>query len=181
MPSPEIVRESNRHDNPERLSAQTPRKPSASHLKTEEPYRSRVMVLERGDLFFLYRPDVEELTPEGLLDVRRFYMVHHPQGRDLFRLIAIGKKKLPEPGNGGQRHWSFVDGVFATPEELRGAAAGISGSMTPREDILPAGEGVYALVLHGNHTHLLYALELPEKPVQGSGSKRIVRPFTRMP
>jgi hypothetical protein len=127
-------------------------------------HRSRVMVLERGDLFFLYRPDVEELTPEGLLDVRRFYMVHHPQGRDLFRLIAIGKKKLPEPGNGGQRHWSFVDGVFATPEELRGAAAGISGSMAPREDILPAGEGVYALVLHGNHTHLLYALELPEKP-----------------
>jgi hypothetical protein len=32
MPSPEIVRESNRHDNPERLSAQTTRKPSTSHF-----------------------------------------------------------------------------------------------------------------------------------------------------
>jgi hypothetical protein len=28
----------------------------------------------------------------------------------------------------------------------------------------PAGEGVYALVRHGDHTHLTFALELPEKP-----------------
>src|SRR5512135_828873 len=39
MPSPETIWESNRHDNPERLSAQTPRKPSASHFRTEEPKR----------------------------------------------------------------------------------------------------------------------------------------------
>jgi hypothetical protein len=36
MPSPETVWESNRHDNPGRLLAQTPRKPSASHFRTEE-------------------------------------------------------------------------------------------------------------------------------------------------
>ena len=28
----------------------------------------------------------------------------------------------------------------------------------------PAGEGVYALARHGNHTHLLYSLELPVEP-----------------
>lgn len=27
-----------------------------------------------------------------------------------------------------------------------------------------AGEGIYAIARHGNHTHLLYALELPEEP-----------------
>ena len=32
------------------------------------------------------------------------------------------------------------------------------------ENLRPAGEGVYALVLHGNHTHLAYVLELPPAP-----------------
>src|SRR5207245_1606336 len=100
----------------------------------------------------------------SLLDVRRFYLVMHPQGTDRFRLIAVGKKKLPDSGQVAERHWGFVDGVFATPDELRAAASGVSGSMSIRENILPAGEGVYALVLHGNHTHLIYALALPTKP-----------------
>src|SRR4051812_48918469 len=42
MPPPEIVRESNRHHNPERRSDQTPTIPSASHFRTEEPKRGRV-------------------------------------------------------------------------------------------------------------------------------------------
>ena len=32
------------------------------------------------------------------------------------------------------------------------------------ENLRPAGEGVYALILHGNHTHLVYVLELPPLP-----------------
>ncbi|MFW6202585.1 MAG: hypothetical protein ACOC8B_08400, partial [Gemmatimonadota bacterium] len=28
----------------------------------------------------------------------------------------------------------------------------------------PAGEGVYAIARHGDHTHLVYILELPEQP-----------------
>jgi len=37
----------------------------------------------------------------------------------------------------------------------------------------PAGEGVYALARHGNHTHLLYALELPEEPDEVQRELRI--------
>jgi hypothetical protein len=126
-------------------------------------HQSNVRVLERGGLFFLYRPQVDALAPGGLLDVRRFYMVLHPQGQERFRLIAIGKKKLPGPDPGEERHWGFVDGVFGTPDELRKAAAGLPGTMSmPGENILPAGEGMYALLLHGNHTHLAYVLELPQ-------------------
>jgi hypothetical protein len=126
---------------------------------------SRIKILERGDIFFLFRPTVDEFAPEGLLDVRRFYMVLHPQGEERFRLIAIGKKKLPGSDEGGQRRWGFVDGVFRTAEELKEAASGLSGSMRPgAENIRPVGEGVYAIVLHGNHTHLAYVLELPPKP-----------------
>jgi len=127
--------------------------------------RSKIKVLERGDLFYLYRPSVEEFAPEGLMDVRRFYMVLHPDGHERFRLIAIGKKKLPGVDSEVQRHWGFVDGVFLTPDELLKAAAGIPGSMeSTAERTLPAGEGVYALILHGNHTHLAYVLELPSTP-----------------
>ncbi len=124
--------------------------------------RGIVRVLERGEIFFLYRPNVEGYEPGSLLEVRRFYMVLRPQGQERFRLIAIGKKKLPGVDEAGQRHWGFVDGVFRTPEELRRAAAGIPALAGPRgESLRPAGEGVYVLVLHGNHTHLAYVLELP--------------------
>jgi len=121
--------------------------------------------LERGDLFFLYRPSEDRYEPGGLLDVRRFYMVLHPQDQDRFRLIAIGKKKLPVLGENAQRHWGFLDGVFSTPDHLRQAAAGIPTLEGPGgENLRSAGEGVYALVLHGNHTHLAYVLELPLRP-----------------
>jgi hypothetical protein len=127
--------------------------------------RSKINVLERGDLYYLYRPHVEEYAPGGLLDVRRFYMVLHPEGRDRFRLIAIGKKRLPGEQDEVERHWGFVDGVFRTPDELLRAAAGIPGSMVPEGAYpLAAGEGVYALLLHGNHTHLAYVLALPPTP-----------------
>jgi hypothetical protein len=131
---------------------------------TIEP-RSRIKVLERGDLFYLYRPSVDDFAPGGLMDVRRFYMVLHPDGTERFRLIAIGKKKLPGVDSEVQRHWGFVDGVFLTADELLKAAAGIPGSMeSTAETTLPAGEGLYALILHGNHTHLAYVLELPSTP-----------------
>ncbi|MFI5461078.1 MAG: hypothetical protein ACHRXM_37195 [Isosphaerales bacterium] len=127
--------------------------------------RSSINVLERGDVFFLYRPNEDRYEPGGLLDIRRFYMVLHPQGQERFRLIAIGKKKLPGFDDSAARHWGFVDGVFRTPEELRQAAAGISLLIGSNgENLRPAGEGVYALVLHGNHTHLAYVLELPLIP-----------------
>jgi hypothetical protein len=125
---------------------------------------ARVKVLERGEVFFLYRPQVEEFAPSGLLDVRRFYMVLHARGEELFRLIAVGKKRLPGADNGGERNWGFVSGVFTWTEDLRRVAAGVSASMATEENLVPAGEGVYALLLHGNHTHLAYVLELPLLP-----------------
>jgi hypothetical protein len=127
--------------------------------------RSKIKVLERGNLFYLFRPTAEDFTPGGLIDVRRFYIVLHPDGTDRFRLIAIGKKKLPGVDDRVERHWGFVDGVFSSSDALLKAAAGLSSSMeATAERPLPAGEGVYALILHGNHTHLVYVLELPASP-----------------
>jgi hypothetical protein len=126
-------------------------------------------LLERGDLFFFYRPDVDETAPQGLLDVRRFHVVLRPEGKETLRLITIGRKKLPDAADEGRSHWGFVDRVFRNPEELRTALSGaIYETETLGERHLPearpAGEGVYALARHGRSTILAYALELPEQP-----------------
>jgi hypothetical protein len=54
--------------------------------------RTRTKVLERGDIFFFYRPDVEEESPGGLIDVRRFHVVLRAEGVEALRLITIGRK-----------------------------------------------------------------------------------------
>src|SRR4051812_46552475 len=86
--------------------------------------RTNSPVLERGDLFFFYRPDVDETSPSGLLDVRRFHLVLRPEGKETLRLVTVGRKKLPEATDEGRSHWAFVDRVFRTPDELREALSG---------------------------------------------------------
>jgi hypothetical protein len=131
--------------------------------------RANGLVLERGDLFFFYRPDVDDNAPGGLLDVRRFHVVLRPEGGETLRLITIGRKKLPEAADGGRSHWGFVERVFRDPEELREAlSAATYETETLGERHLPearpAGEGVYVLARTGRSTVLAYALELPGQP-----------------
>jgi len=126
-------------------------------------------LLERGELFFFYRPDVDATAPQGLLDVRRFHVVLRPDGEKVLRLITIGRKKLPGADDGGQTHWGYVDRVFRDPGELREALAGKTyetQTLGERQlpEARPAGEGVYALVRRGRSTVLAYALELPGEP-----------------
>ena len=126
-------------------------------------------VLERGDLFFFYRPDADEEAPHGLLDVRRFHLILRPERGDIVRIITIGRKTLPGSGAGGANHWAFVDRVFADAGEVKDALGAIEyETETTGQRHLPAarpaGEGVYALARHGRESILAYALELPEEP-----------------
>ncbi|WP_152053484.1 hypothetical protein [Tautonia marina] len=130
---------------------------------------SKVELLEGGDIFFLYRPDVEERDPEGLDDIQRFIMVLHPRRARRYRLITLGRKRMPELENGGSRHWAFVSKVCANRDEAHEEFASETYKTKTRGTrhqpaARPAGEGVYAIVRHGDHTHLAYALELPETP-----------------
>ena len=132
------------------------------------PTRASDNATERGDLFFFYRPDVDDESPHSLVDVRRFHLVLRPEAGDLIRLITIGKKTLPNSGSTGGNHWAFVDRVFHDPEELKQSLGGATyQTETTGERHLPearpAGEGVYALVRHGRDSVLMYALELPEE------------------
>ena len=48
-----------------------------------------VDVLERGNIYFLYRPRVEEHDPEGSEDIQNLYLVLSPEGKKSHRLLAI--------------------------------------------------------------------------------------------
>ena len=53
-------------------------------------------ILEQGDIFFFYRPKVRSENVESIEDVRRFFVVLAPESKNLYRLLVIGKKSLPE-------------------------------------------------------------------------------------
>jgi hypothetical protein len=126
-------------------------------------------VLEEGNVYFLYRPRVEEDEPGAVRDIQRLYTVLSPYGKDRHRLLVLGRKSLPEVHDGGERHWGFVDRVVKDPRALREVLEEQQyGTKTRGERRVPAarpaGEGVYAIVRHEGHTHFAYALELPERP-----------------
>ena len=126
------------------------------------------IVLERGDVFFAYRPRVGEEYAGELADVQRFWMILSPRERALHRRIVIGKKRLPRKR---ERHWGYVDQVSRNPLRLVDdlhethywtKTKGMRKQATARA----VGEGVYALVRDPDDdcTRFVYRLELPEEP-----------------
>jgi hypothetical protein len=127
-----------------------------------------VRVLEEGDVFLCYRPKVGVHRVAGLADVQRFYIVLNPGSKPVFRRVIIGRKRLPGIEE-HERTWAFVDLVTGRAEEIEDELDPITYQTRTRGQRVepparPAGEGVYAVVDHDGHTHLAYALELPEAP-----------------
>ncbi|HEV7676149.1 MAG TPA: hypothetical protein VGQ12_16585 [Candidatus Angelobacter sp.] len=125
-------------------------------------------ILERGDIFFLYRPKLDVQTVRRLDDVQRFYMVLKPERKKRFRRIIIGRKRLPDIGK-HERTWGFVDRVTQTAEEVEDDFdPQVYETKTRGERVeppaRPVGEGIYVIARHDDHTHLAYALEVPETP-----------------
>ncbi|MDB5858484.1 MAG: hypothetical protein JWQ76_2173 [Ramlibacter sp.] len=131
---------------------------------------SRAEVLERGRIYFFYRPKVDRRQAGSLDDVARFYAVTHAQRKRKYRLIVIGEKRLPGLArNTDRKTWGFVERV-ATRAELIEDELDPETYATKTRGVRqvpaaqPVGEGVYAIVRHGDHTHLAYALQLPPEP-----------------
>lgn len=125
--------------------------------------------IEGGNIFFVFQPKVEHEEAKSLADVQRFYVVLSPHGKKCYRRIVIGEKRLPELEDGDRKNWGFVDIVTGDPTAIErefeeSAYETKTRGKRHEPSARPLGEGVYSLVRHGNHTHLLYALELPEKP-----------------
>lgn len=134
--------------------------------------QERAEILEQGNIYFVYRPKVqgadEVHAVDSFADVQGTYIVLSPHGKKRFRLIAIGQKQLPDI-SGGEKNWGFVDRVENSAKKIeeelqRDRYQTKTQGERIRPAARPAGEGVYALVRHGDHTHLAYALELPAAP-----------------
>jgi hypothetical protein len=127
-----------------------------------------VRVLEEGDIFFCYRPKVDVNRVSGFDDVQRFYIILKPGNKPVFRRMIIGRKRLPGVEQ-HERTWGFVDMVTGRPDQLEDDLDPFTYETKTRGERLepparPAGEGVYAVADHDGHTHIAYALELPERP-----------------
>ncbi|MFW5813516.1 MAG: hypothetical protein ACOCXC_04225 [Fibrobacterota bacterium] len=129
-----------------------------------------VKILERGNIYFFYRPKVGAEHPQSESEIQRFYMVMSPDEDKHYRLAVMGRKELPEPEESGhQRYWGYVTSVKRSPEDIRDELGEETYSTKTRGErtigaARPAGEGVYKILVHKGHTHLAYVLELPRKP-----------------
>jgi hypothetical protein len=121
--------------------------------------------LERGDIFFFYRPRVGLDEVSSSADVQRFFFVLEPEGTQRAREVIVGTKRLPDPDQ-HERVWAFVARVFDHPEDLAADLRQRTYETRTRGErrqpaARPAGEGRYTLVDHDGHSHLAYVLELP--------------------
>jgi hypothetical protein len=137
-----------------------------------------VEILERGDIFFLYRPRVDEDDPSRLSDTQRFFIVLRPERERKLRLLVVGRKRLPNV-EGHERTWGFVAKVAASPDaieiDLREHSYETATRGEQRQPAArPSGEGRYVVALVGGQMHLAYVLELPEHPAEVQRALRIV-------
>ena len=128
--------------------------------------KTNTEIIERGSIYFCYTPKVEQKDVNNFDDVQQFGFVLAPHGKQSYRLIIIGKKRLPEI-EGNNNNWCFVKSVAKNALEIeKELRAETYSTKTLGERFQPAarpvGEGIYEIVKHGNNTNLIYVLELPE-------------------
>jgi len=123
-------------------------------------------ILEKGDIYFFYRPRVEKTEVKSFADIEHFYIVMHAIDSKIYRLILVGEKKLPDIDDKSRITWGFVEKVSQKPEGVEDELERKEYETKTRgkrfiEPARPAGEGIYELVNHDDHSHLVYVLELP--------------------
>lgn len=124
-----------------------------------------VEVLERGDVTFFIRPRVQDAStdappPPTIDGIQAFFMVLGA-GRE-HRRVRIGKKALP--ARRGQRFWAHVESVGTLERVLRYQLEGETYTTKTRGEryqppARPIAQGEYALVVHDDHTHLVYRVD----------------------
>jgi hypothetical protein len=124
-------------------------------------------ILEEGRVYFFYRPRVRQAEVDDIENVQRLHMVLRPRDTDRFRILVIGRKRLPRVEEAHGRLWATVVDVVEGADRLREALGPYETKTRGRRDVPAArlaGEGVYVLARHGDHTHLAYARLHPQQP-----------------
>jgi hypothetical protein len=135
--------------------------------------------LERGDIYFFYRPRVNVDEVRSLDDVQRLFLVLHVDGTHRLREIIVGTKHLPDPDS-HERAWAFVAQVSDRAEDIRAELRQRTYETKTRGEqrqppARPVGEGRYLIADHDGHGHLAYVLEIPSDLGDAQRAMRIGR------
>ncbi|MBB3230996.1 DUF2795 domain-containing protein [Halomonas stenophila] len=128
--------------------------------------------VEKGDIYFLYRPKVNAEKMQSLDDVQRLHVVLAPDDQKTARLFLVGKKRLPEitreQPKSTAREW-MMNAMTGKPKDIGAALAPLEyetktrGKQEQGEGI-PVGEGRYAIFERDSSSRLAYRLTSPNKP-----------------
>lgn len=136
-------------------------------------------ILEKGIIYFFFRPRVNVEEPQSIGDVARSFIVLRPipLGAELnggqgpldkdarCRLLMLPKKKFPTSGK--ERDMAFVEKAGQTMKELQDKFVSGSTYQTSTrgertiEEARPYAEGVYAITSTYRSAHLVYVLTIP--------------------
>lgn len=139
-------------------------------------------ILEKGIIYFFFRPRVNIDDPQSIDDIARTFFVLRPTplGAELdegqgpvdkdarCRLLMLPKKKLPTSPK--ERDMGFVEKAGQTIKDLQENFIASSTYQTATrgertiEEARPYAEGVYALTSTKRTTHLAYLLTIPSEP-----------------
>ena len=163
-------------------------------IDDDNDQEATVEVLEKGDIFFFYRPKAKVIDDgsggdvKSIEDIRRFFMVtataantENEQQQQFdgtnsktpkegesprYRLFVIGKKSLPEiRTTEARRSERYWAKVGGIFENPQELTTELLSDEFRKGDAARAvGEGKYAIVKHQDHAELAYVLEMPEEP-----------------
>lgn len=135
-------------------------------------------ILEKGIIYFFFRPRVSVEEPESVEDIARSFIVLRPLPLDATlakgpigdeencRLLVLPKKKLPVSSH--DRYTGFVEKAGVNVKTLRESFLGSEYETKTRgtqhvPTARPLAEGVYALTSTTRTSHLAYILTIPSK------------------
>jgi hypothetical protein len=138
-------------------------------------------VIEKGIIYFFYRPRVNVQEAHGVGEVARSFVVLRPTPRGAIldhaqgpmeagsacRLLVLPKKKFPTSAK--ERDMGFVEKAGKSMKELDESfvAGGTYETSTRGErtvqEAKPYAEGVYAIISEMRSSHLVYILTVPEE------------------
>lgn len=129
--------------------------------------RQDVAFLEKGDIYFFYRPRVQKECVHTLEDVQRLYLVLKGRENPYYRLIVVGKKKLPS-NEESQVEFAFVDLVSKDSKMLSESFQERDYKTKTRgerhlSDAKLLAEGKYSLIRDESGFHLVYQLDQVEE------------------
>ncbi|GAA6051092.1 hypothetical protein JCM3770_004708 [Rhodotorula araucariae] len=137
-------------------------------------------VIEKGYVYFTYRPKVETEHPESLDDVAKFHFLMSPEGQGIHRLITVGKKALPDANQSTRPIWGqvlnvaddlkqFKEGLGAYTYETKtrgtrhqpGARIAAAGAYVLHTTEHPPEHSLNASAVY--NTHLAYEIAVPHE------------------